>query len=103
MACAFAVHAAGMFESQAPAKPKQGIPPPPPLVAMSAFDVLKSVGFPKKFHCSPLGDGELISLVPLKSVETSLMPQGVALSSVTMELSDHPSRSWAGALIPGIA
>src|SRR3974377_1354221 len=82
---------------------KYGIPPAPPLVLRNALVVLKSEGFPKKSHCSPLAAALLISPVPLKSVVKSLTPHGAPLCRFTMELIDHPERSCSGALTLGRA
>ena len=73
-----------------------------PLVSLNDFLVWKSLGLPKKSHCSPLEPiGLLISLVPLKSVVRSLMAQGAPLWNSMMELMDQPSRSWLRVFFPG--
>src|ERR1700728_3641103 len=78
------------------------LPVAPPFVSLNDFLVWKSLGLPKKSHCSPLEPmGLLISLVPLKSLVRSLMAHGAALCIRMMELMDQPSRSWLLVCFPG--
>src|SRR5581483_2385112 len=80
------------------------MPPAPSFVFFhQSLVVLKSLGLPKKSHCSPLDGMELISPVPLKSVLKSFTPQGKPVWRFTIELTDQPSRICPGVLRPGMA